>query len=368
MVRTFSPLLALVVLGGILPKVQAQAPPVPLESPPGESKSAYGWIDPLWQFPRPPDAPASLMKPTSATPLYGCAPLPEPYFVQDPLLDPPDFPHPGWVIRAEIDAVGPHVKGVLSGMVQVPNAAMPDTVSLPTASLRWTAAPALQIGYRLPSGFGEFALGYRGLYSSGNDTTAGMDCTSFLHSQLNVTQIDFDYLSREFSLLPHWNMKWHVGVRLAYVYFDGQALEPIDVAAAGSTIFEQRFSNSYWGIGPHAGVELQRTFGGSGVSFITGLDLATLLGRVKQGFFETSTMQDDNGQLLTGENVMSGSQDVPVVNFQAGIAWQPPEFPQAQLFVGYTYEYWWNVGRLSNAGTSAQLIDQGVAVRLAINY
>jgi hypothetical protein len=352
MLRTFRLLPALAVLGGMLavPPSYAQTP-----AP-----------DPLPGLPHPPDVPRSLMAPAPASP-YRCADLPEPYFVHDALLDPPDFPRPGWFLNAEIDIVAPHIIGVQTDTVQI-GANAPDIVALPAAGLAWTVAPRLQVGYRLPSAFGEFALAYRGLSTSGNATTAGLDGTAALHSRLDFNQIDADYLTREFSLLPCWGMKWHLGLRLAYVYYDSRADEPTDVAAAGSTVFEQRFSNSYWGLGPHAGVELERRFEGTGLSVVGRIDGAGLLGRIRQGFFEQSTTLDANGQFTTGETPHSGSQDVPILNLQIGVAWHPPSYPDAQLFLGYVYEQWWNVGKISSVGTAAQLVDQGILLRLAINF
>jgi hypothetical protein len=57
-----------------------------------------------------------------------------------------------------------------------------------------------------------------------------------------------------------------------------------------------------------------------------------------------------------------------VVNAQLGLSWRPSEFPAAQLFLGYQYEYWWHIGRVSGAGTNADLMDQGVVLRAEINF
>ncbi len=359
MFRKFRRLLALAILGGALPTAttSAQAPAPSSDQKSGQTAPAF---DPLPGFPHPPDAPPSLMKP-APTAQYGCADQPEPYFVHDPLLDPPDYPQPGWFFDAEVGAAGPHIKGVQTN-AGAPPGTIPNVIFLPAAGLDWTVAPRLQAGYRLPSAFGEFALSYRGLGTDGTDTTAGLDGPAALRTRLDFSQIDADYLSREFSLLPYWDMKWHFGVRLAYLYYDSQADEPTALAAAGSTVFEQRFTNSYWGIGPHAGVELQRKISGTGLSFVGSIDGATLLGRIRQGFFEDTTL---GGSLA---DHYSGSQDVPIVNFQAGVAWKPSQYPQTQLFVGYEYEYWWNIGKISNDGTAAELSVNEIVIRLSINF
>jgi hypothetical protein len=299
--------------------------------------------------------------------LYGCAPLPEKYFIRDRLLDPPEIPQPGWFIDAGVGVVVPHFKSGLINTVQI-GALSPDTVALPSAPLDWTGVPQLQFGYRLPDGFGEFALGFRGLGTQGTGSFAAADGLAVLHSRLDFSQIGVDYFSREYALLPKWDMKWHAGLKLVYLYWDSRTDEPFSLAAAGSEVFDQRTTNSYWGIGPNAGLELARRMEGTGLSFASRVDCATALGRIRQGFFEQSTTVGPNGLFLAGETRNSGSQQVPILNLQVGVSWQPPVRPNAQFFVGYNYEYWWNIGKLSNDGTSGQLSVQGVLLRLAVNF
>jgi hypothetical protein len=315
--------------------------------------------NPLPNLPRPPEAPASLLQPAPAAPSYSCDPLPGPYFEREPLFDPPALPQPGWFARLDVTILKPNVQNHLSGVNATPS--LP--VRLPSATLDWTAAPYLQVGYRLPSAFGEIALAYRGFSSQGTSTFADTDGPASLHSRLDMNQVDLDYLSREYSLWPHCEMKWHVGVRLTYLYFDSRAEESFADAAAGSGIVEQRETNSYWGIGPHAGVELARHFDGTGLSFVTSVDATSLLGRIRQGFFETDTTG------ATGSTYNSGSQEVPVVNFKAGLNWQPKRYPELSVFVGYEYEYWWNVGRLSSTPDSrGEMKDQGILLRVGYNF
>jgi Legionella pneumophila major outer membrane protein precursor len=56
------------------------------------------------------------------------------------------------------------------------------------------------------------------------------------------------------------------------------------VAAGGSGIFEHRITNNYWGLGPHAGLDLERRIGdNSGLTIVGRLDGAILLGEIEQG-------------------------------------------------------------------------------------
>src|SRR5262249_3739268 len=163
-------------------------------------------------------------------------PLDVPYFVPDPLLDPLQFPPPGWFAGLEFDVLKPHVKNELTNTVQ--NAAQAangtsTTVALPSATLHWAFSPQIFLGSRLPAGFGEVALASRGLGTRGSEGIPGAGGPATLNSRLDFNIIDLDYSSREFSLWPNWNMKWTVGVRILVLFFDAQADQPFAQAAAG---------------------------------------------------------------------------------------------------------------------------------------
>jgi hypothetical protein len=72
--------------------------------------------------------------------------------------------------------------------------------------------------------------------------------------------------------------------------------------------------------------------------------------------------------LFSGEEHLSSSQAVPMINVQAGIGWQPSTMPNLRLFAGFEYEYWWNVGRFSLTTSRGELSDQGVGLRAEFNF
>jgi hypothetical protein len=300
------------------------------------------------------------------TPTFAPAPLPGPYFERDPLLDRPPLPPPGWFADVDLGVVIPHVKNKLIGTVQVPGAANPDRVALPSADLDWTILPRFEAGYRLPSGFGACSLTYRFLDSRGTGITSGMDGPAALKSRLDMNEIGLDYTSDETSLWPHWDMRWRVGVRLIYVYFDSRADESPELAAADSGIVEQRESNWFVGFGPHWGVELARQLGGTGLALVTRVDFATYLGHIRQGFYELATSGGPNDGPLAAETRNSTAQAVPTVQGFFGLRWQPTQCPNADVFVGYQYEHWWSVGKLFDS--SGELNVQGFFVRAEWNF
>jgi hypothetical protein len=296
------------------------------------------------------------------TPTFAPAPLPGPYFEVDPLLDRPPLPQPGWLADADLGAVIPHVKNHLSGEVPLPLRATPDMVALPSAPLDWTVYSRVEAGYRLPSGFGAIALSFRGVDTDGNATTAGLDGPAALHSRFSLYEGGLDYLSDQTSLWPHWDMKWSVGLRLLYAFFDSQAIESSALAAAGSAVVEQRESNWYCGVGPHLGLELDREIGCSGWAFVLRGEGSIYIGRLRQAFFETSTTG------VSAESSIPVSQGVPEVSVFAGFRWRPPQWNAVEFSLGYQYEYWWDVGRNNDTTSSGDVEVQGVFVRAAFNY
>jgi hypothetical protein len=373
MTRNVRRLVALALLGGLLTGTVGRAHAQAAASGQPAAAAPTGEPEILKTLPRPPDQPASLLAPAPPHPPF--APYAEkPYFVPDPLLDPPCWPPPGCFAGAEVDILDPHVKNKLTNQVTIGTNA-PDTVALPGAALDWTVSPRFRVGYRLPAGFGEVSLGYRFLTSEGSESVLGPDGPAVLKSRLDLNQIDLDYASRELSLWPHCQMKWHIGLRLVYLYFDSRQDEPFNLAAPGSAVFEQRESDSYVGFGPHAGLELwhhlcgipcARWLDSWGLSLYGRADVGMLLGRLRQGFFETSTTIGPDGFPLTGETRVSSSQSLPMVSVQAGVRWEP--YRDLHVFLGYTAEYWWHVGTLSNLDSRGDLIDQGLVLQAELSF
>jgi hypothetical protein len=351
-------------LGGALSTAQgwAQSPtrpatPATADAPPP---------DVLPGLPRPAEEPASLF----LQPVVQPSPpsLPGPYFEPDSHLDPPPLPPPGWYGDVELNVLSPHVKNALVGTVQIGTLA-PDTVALPSARLGWTVSPRFEVGYHLPSGFGSFAVAYRFMDSDGSGTLPGPDGLASIHSRLDVQVFDLDYVSRELSLWPCWDMKWLFGGRLVNIYFDSRSQEPFAEAAAGTGVFLRRDTDRFVGFGPHWGLELERNLGDWGLAVVGRLDGCIEMGRVRQGFFEESTALGPDGLPLTGQTHNRSSQAVEMFRAQLGLRWKPLEWPNAQFFAGYEYEHWYNVGRLNLIDfTKGELEDHGLWLQVGYRF
>ena len=145
-----------------------------------------------------------------------------------------------------------------------------------------------------------------------------------------------------------WGMKWRIGLRYADVFFDSQADEPLAAAAAGSGIFERSISNNFWGIGPHAALELNTRRNPWGLGWVGRLDTALLFGEVRATICRGIDDARSRRLPLSGETHLVNAQQVPMLSGFLGLDWRPPCRPNLDILLGYTAEYWWNVGRLSD--------------------
>ena len=298
-------------------------------------------VNPLPNLPRPADQPGSLYQPPQPGLPYGCPDRECPYFQEDPLLDCWGVQRPGWLFDVELDFLGSHVFDHVGQFYGSPfNTAAPTQPpvpdrgptyppypwAVPMAQLDWEASPRFELGYRLPSGFGELDVAYRFLAATGsgttNDPNAAPDGTATLNSHLDLQVGDFDYASNETSLEtmlgPGWGMKWRVGLRTADILFNSRADEPLADAIAGSRYYERAISNHFWGIGPHAAVELSRRWRDAGLGLVCRLDAGLLFGKTTQEFTDLATAPANDIRFS-----FNNLQQVPVLGGFLGLDWRP---------------------------------------------
>jgi Legionella pneumophila major outer membrane protein precursor len=328
-------------------------------------------------LPRPSDLPSSLFAP-SPTPQPGFFRLDQPYFTHDPLLDPLQLPQPGWFAGAEIQVLKPHLLPGLRSKVQNSAQQANNTstnVQLPSASLDWTVSPRVFLGYRLPSGFGEFMVDYRHLGTQGSGATPGQNGPLGLNSRFAFDILDLDYNSRELSLGSNCGMKWTLGLRSLFLFFDSTANQPISQASAGSGIFQARDSNNLFGIGPHGALELSRRLGDSNFSLYGWVDAAGTFDYTHQGFLTQSTTLGTNGRPLVGQTRAFGHQAAPMINGRVGVTWQPSPSSGTRFFLGYQYEVIFDLDRVPNisptpfaAPSLGQFWDQGIVLQATFRF
>ncbi len=354
-----------------------------LSLPDGPDEGVGGGV--LRVLPRLGDLPASLFAPPAPA-SSRLLRVDAPYFVQDPLLDPAGLPPPGWFAGAEVQIVKPHLlpqmrNSVLPGRFvnNYPNSgplgSKATTVALSSAPLDWTASPRVFLGYRLPAGFGEFLVAYRHLGTDGSGSVPDTGGSVGLNSRFAFDMIDFDYRSSELSLGPRWDMNWSVGLRSIFLFFDSQANQPFGQASAGTGIVQARESNNLFGLGPHVVLELARHLGDSGWSLSSRIDAAGTFDWVTNDWQTASTTLGATGRPLFGETRAFGHQGMPMINGRLGLAWQPAPASGMRFFIGYQYEVFWDLNRVSqnNGGPFAppslgQFWDQGIVLQAAFRF
>jgi len=275
----------------------------------------------------------------------------------DPLLDHPAYPPPGFFATIEGQVLFPHIKNRLTAPVAV-DGLFTNLVHLPTAELDNTGCPRIELGYRLPQGFGEFSVAYRSVVTEGGGRLIAFDPVSdgLVTSRLNVNTVDLDYGSHEFALGPCWDMQWQIGARLASAFFDSRAT---------GLILEQRTNNNFFGGGPQAALSLWRQLDWPGLALFGRLDGAVPIGRIRQAYEETFFA---NGAPLIGGATNQGqTQAVPILGVEAALSWTMPAADRwVRVTGGYHVDRWWYLGNVSDS--QAELTLQVLFLRAEISF
>lgn len=353
--------------------------PAPL--PPADAPALEGWEPEfLKTLPQPPDQPRSLFQPAP-----GPGPPPpdlERYFELDPLLDPPQWrQRPGWFTNYQFDIIHPHLFfGLVRSGVVAPNGQFA-LVAPGAANLNWTVAPRLEIGYRLPSGFGGFAFSDRFFQTGGAGPFSGPVGLTNRTSRLTVNYCDWDYISTEFTpwVTPeaNWTLEWRAGVRLANSWTDNLVDKPFGMAAMSNHVFIQGDNNFTIGAGPHFGVRVERLDPKTGVFFVGKLDIADTFSRVRHMFAFSSTTLNPDGTPVRGAFGQTFWNQVPILNYQVGVGWKPPQYPNIKFYLGYVYEFWFQMAsnmtytdpfQTLTGATRGAMSNQGIVLQVGVNY
>jgi hypothetical protein len=273
-----------------------------------------------------------------------------PLLIGDPLLD--NGPAiPGWLGALELAVVVPRRQDVISQPVTLTSGA---TVSVgpPNAPLGPRVMPTVSFGYRWGQATGDMTVSYHFVVADGSEFLAP---GASLRSRLDLQVLDIDYGNYEPSLGPQWDMKWRIGVRGVINYSDNQAI---------GVFGGQQTTNRYWGIGPHAALDLRRWLGDSGLALFGRLDTSLPIGRLAERYIDIAPGAAGETRLFQNNQVLS-------LSAQAGVAWSPRRCDNFRIAAGYTWEHWWDTGSIINVTPPfphQQLNIQGGFVRLEWNY
>ena len=294
-----------------------------------------------------------------------------------PRLDPAELPHPGWLFDVEVGIPGePRLNHVGQTDLSACRIRFRCRRERADGRLDWTVSPRFELGYRLPSGFGEVDVAYRFLSAQGTRLDRrtrwpAPDATAALRSHLDINVGDLDYASRETSLGACWRheMAHRPAVPRTCFSIRRPTSRSQAAAPAGSGIFERSISNNFWGIGPHAALELNTAAEPVGPGMGRPVGRRTAL---RRGPSNDSPRYRPAGleRLVTD---LGNPQQVPMLSGFLGLDWRPPCRPNLDVLLGYTAEYWWNVGRLSdpdiyNGHSAGEMGSHGPVLRLEYNY
>jgi hypothetical protein len=323
-------------------------------------------------LPRPPIQPQSLFDP--APPVAPAVDLERPFFQQDRILDPPQWQRPGWFANVDVAVIKPHVTNDMLEQVTTGSGKM-FTVQPGSAHLNWTAAPRIEVGYRLPSGFGEISLSDRYFQTQGTGLVLGPDGPATRTTHFLVNFSDLDYATREYTPFDNWSLRFRGGLRAAQTYFSSRVDQPFLQAAAGSTLVSQGASNRTTAFGFHFGVESQRRLARPGLSLINSIDIANLFTREKQSFFATTTMPVPGGGFDSGTVVDTALQSVPVLTVQVGLNYRPARLRNSSLYFGYYGQFWYQFATNSNfrigpfgQSLPSEFDNEGIRLQFSRNY
>jgi hypothetical protein len=343
----------------------------------GTVRLAIGQAPPGWdavlppprtEAPPAPPPPAPIVGPPTAAPSpFPPAPPPD---ARNPLFQPRDPGPDGWgpygpfstlptiFANVEVDILKPHLKAALSNSVSFGDGTQ-STVRPPTTQVGWTAAPRFEVGWYLPNSLGLFALSYRGFATDGRQDATSLDGIPFaLRTRLDLNQVAFDYGSMPYSFAPRWDISSRIGIALADVFFDNQAV------SAAQTLYA---SNNYYGAGPHVRGDLRRHIGLlPGLDLFGRADLMVLVGQIHQRFREDDVNPD--GSVREGEFTQRKTQTVPVLTLQTGLSYIPPSLSNWRFTLGYQFEEWWFVGQVDGLDSRGQFNTNGVFLRANVTF
>jgi hypothetical protein len=245
----------------------------------------------------------------------------------------------GWFFTLEADLSKPHVSNIDFFV---------DGVKPQVPSLDWTVIPNLTLGYRWEQG-NALLVNYRYLASEGQSSAAADPVfgPESIRNRLDSNWIDLTYLFREHGPWYGFRLQWEVGVRMAYLFYDLKTSMP--------TSIEQE-SESFFGAGPHGGMNLSWSVGSTGLAIFGRLDLAVLIGRTDDTttgvfFAAPGIVAPIAGVPNSTSSTAGGTKALLDSRFEIGLSWTVPNRPWLRFAGGYQNQgFVWNGHDISEQG------------------
>jgi hypothetical protein len=293
----------------------------------------------------------------------------------DPLLDRPYSAQPGCFANVETNVLWLHLHNRLSAPVTNAVTRQADQVMLGRAPLDAAAAPRFEVGYRIPDNWGSISFGYGFLATQGHEQSGTgpedvVQVPTNKSARLVYNMFDLTYGSREYCLDPHWNMRWGVGARLMFLYFDdrGDVLNPTFTPGSVLAQSESNYLQSY---GAWAYLDIERETCVPGLRGFFRLEGSDFFARVGQNYTESVVGNPGQG-VQTSEAHFSGSVGPSILREVVGLTYTVPRWNYSRFMLGYQYEQFFQIGRLSPASgvvnTRGSLDANGLFLRAEFNF
>jgi hypothetical protein len=293
----------------------------------------------------------------------------------DPLLDRPYAEPPGFYADVEANVLWLHLRNQLGGPVQNTITNTQDIVSFAGNRLDPALSPQFTFGYRLPDGWGGLQFDYRFLASRGRQQTVTgsedvIQAPADQVGRVDFNIIDFAYVSREFSLEPHWNMRWGIGARMMFLFFDSR-LRFLDPASAPGTILAQTESNHLRAYGAWTFLDVERKTPVAGLCAFGRLEATDMYARTSQNY--TERVAGNAGDLpATFQARYDGAVSIPTLRGVLGLSYTAPSWNHSRFLLGYEYETFFQIGRQTPTpgplDTRGQLDAHGLFLRAEFSF
>ena len=94
-------------------------------------------------------------------------------------------------------------------------------------------------------------------------------------------------------------------------------------------------------------------------------------------FAASTTTLTPDGMPVRGAYGQNFWNQIAILNYQVGLGWKPPQYPNVSFFAGYVYEYWFQAASnmtFVNPFTTPQGASrgayemQGITLQMGVNY
>jgi hypothetical protein len=167
-------------------------------------------------------------------------------------------------------------------------------------------------------------------------------------------------------------MRWGAGVRALYLYFDA-AIQFPGAGTDRGTFLSQRETNHLTGYGFFANLELERKLPGTNFAVFGFVEASDLYVRISQTFSERLS-GGPGAPPVDMSSRFTWGVGVPTLRGMVGLSYTVPWWNYSRFALGYEYEVFFQIGRLSvpTGGGSpddrGQLDAQGLFLRAEFNF